>query len=105
MKVYTPEDVYNYANDGDIDNLRLALDYGKNSINWYRSVNGRTALHKAAHEGHTACIGILLDRGADVEIKTNRGNTALLVAAQQGHIACIGVLLDRGADTERKTNK
>lgn len=60
--VYTPEDVYNYALCGDIGNLRLAMGYGNNSINWYRAKRGDTALHAAALEGHTACIGLLLRR-------------------------------------------
>ena len=72
MKVYTPEKVFKYAYYGNVDNLRLALDYGNNSINWYRDQNGSTALHAAARRVHTACIGVLLDRGADVESKQNR---------------------------------
>ena len=39
----------------------------------------------------------LLDRGADVESKTNQGKTALLVAALRGHIECTRLLLDRQA--------
>ena len=105
MKVYKPEDVYRYAIDGDIDNLRLALDYGNNSFDWYSDEYGNTALHVAAVQGHTACIGVLLDRGADIKIKTNQGLTALHIAAHQSHTVCIGVLLDRGADAEIKTNQ
>ena len=105
MKVYTPVDVYNYATRDDIDNLRLALDYGNNSINWYRDEQGYTALHIAAQKGHTACIGVLLNRGADIESKENQGDTALHIAAQEGHTTCIGVLLDRGADIESKENQ
>ena len=52
-KVYTPEDVYNYTIDGDIDSLRQALNYGNNSIDWYRNEDGCTALHAAAHRGHS----------------------------------------------------
>ena len=55
-KVYTPDDVYDYAIRGDIDNLRLALNYGNNSIDWYRDQYGFTALNVAACLGHTACI-------------------------------------------------
>ena len=103
-KVYTPEDVYNYADSGNVDNLRLALDYGNNSIHWYSNENGLTALIVAAHQGHTACIYVLLDRGANIESKDNLGFTALLVAAYRGHNECIGGLLDRGADIESKTD-
>ena len=106
MNVYTPKGVYNYAKRGDVDNLRLALDYGNNNnpIDCNRNEHGRTALHAAADQGHTECIGVLLDRGADIESKQNQGGTALHIAAQHGHTTCIGVPLDRGADIESKEN-
>ena len=100
MKVYTPEKVFKYAYYGNVDNLRLALDYGNNSIHWYRTERGHTALFAAAWQGHIECIGVLLDKGADIESKINLGDAALHAAACQGHTACIGVLLDRGADIE-----
>ena len=104
MKVYTREDVYNYAYYGNVDNLRLALGYGNNSTDWYRNENGFTALHAAAEKGYTACIYVLLNRGADIESKENQGRTALHVAAAQGNTRCIRALLDRGADIESKEN-
>jgi len=103
--MFTTKDVYIYAYDDDIDNLRLALDYGNNSIDWYMTQRGSTALHAAASEGHTACIGLLLDRGADIESKNIDGWTALHVAINQDHIDCINVLLNRGADIECVTNE
>ena len=60
MKVYTPKDVYNYARIGDIDNLKVALDYGTNSIEWYRNKHGNTALHAATYYGHSDCINVLI---------------------------------------------
>jgi len=103
IMVYTPQDVYNYTNGGDVDNLMLALDYDNNSIDWYTDGDGFVALLEAAYQGHTECIGLLLDRGADIDSRDNVenvGNTALHYAAQQGHSECIHELLNRGADIE-----
>ena len=95
--VYTPEDVFNYTNVGDVDNLRLAL------YDWYSDGDGFVALLQAAYQGHVECIGILLDREAFIESEQIQGSTALLLATAGGHSACINILLERGADIERKT--
>jgi hypothetical protein len=104
--VYTPPDVYEYAGNGDIDKLRLALAYGNNSTEWYMDDenDGRVALHQASLQGHIECMRELLDWGADIESKSNNGCTALMIAAQQGHIECMRELLERGADLESKSN-
>jgi len=102
--VYTPPDVYEYAGNGDIDELRLALAYVNNSTEWYMDDDGQVALHQASLQGHTECMRELLDWGADMESKSNNGCTALMIAAQKGHIECMRELLDRGADLESMSN-
>jgi ankyrin repeat protein len=52
----------------------------------------------AAYAGHDEEIRFLLDRGADVNRKTNFGGTALMVAAYKGHESTVRLLLSRGAD-------
>ena len=125
-EIFTSKRVYKYARIGDINNLKVALAYGNNSIDWYRNKHGHTALHAAAYYGHSECIGVLLGAGIDIkddggaalrvaaqeghtecidvrlEIKNERRYTALLIATHQGHTACIDVLLDRGANIENK---
>ena len=44
----------------------------------------------------------LLDRGADVDIRTCSGETALHAAAHAGHEAIILLLLDNGANATAK---
>ena len=46
------------------------------------AVNGGTALHVAAHEGHGKVCGFLLEAGARLDLKTSRGNTPLMYAQQ-----------------------
>ncbi|KAA0168611.1 hypothetical protein FNF27_07123 [Cafeteria roenbergensis] len=54
----------------------------------------------AAQNGHESTVGLLLDRGADVEARNKSGWTAVMVAARNGHESTVGLLLDRGADVK-----
>ena len=50
-----------------------------------RSVNGTTALHRAAAQGFAAIAQMLIQWGADVKISDNEGRTALDYAHETGH--------------------
>lgn len=52
-----------------------------------KDINGRTALHGAALNGHADALGLLLskDIGAELEAKDNDGQTAPHYAASNGH--------------------
>ena len=57
---YTPEDVYNFAEVGDVDKLRTALLLEDNTTNWFLDdhhidKHGCVALHRAAENGHLEC--------------------------------------------------
>ena len=65
-----------------------------------RDEDCKTALIRAAEEGDTETVELLLDREADIEAKDNEGKTALIVAASEGHTETVGLLLDKGADIE-----
>ena len=67
-EIFTSKRACKYARIGDIDHLKVALAYGNNSIDWYKNKHGHTALHAAAYYGHSECIGVLLDRGADINM-------------------------------------
>ena len=57
-----------------------------------------TPLWGAAYSGNDDEVLFLLERGADVNRKTNFGRTALMVAAYKGHESTVRLLLSRGAD-------
>ena len=66
-RVFTNEDVYKFAEQGDIDSVRAALNFGNNSENWIiDDGRGGTALHPAAKFGHLDIVKLLIERGADV---------------------------------------
>ena len=47
---------------------------------------GWTAAHRAAFYGQAACLRLLLDAGAQVEVETCDGSSPLHLAAQEGRI-------------------
>jgi ankyrin repeat protein len=60
---------------------------------------GYTALWWAVLNGHEAVVGLLLEKGADIEFKDRRyGQTPLLWAAEMGHEAVVKLLLEKGAE-------
>ncbi|KAK3603757.1 hypothetical protein CHS0354_023371 [Potamilus streckersoni] len=60
---------------------------------------GYTALHYAARNGHYAVCELLLQRGANPDIKTKSGGiTSLHRACYQGHLKIVQILLEYKAD-------
>jgi ankyrin repeat protein len=65
--------------------------------------SGRTALHRAAENGHDEVVDILLKNGATVDAKeTKFGQTSLHLAALNGHRTVAQKLLENGAETDLK---
>ena len=59
-------------------------------------VRGITALMMASANGHTEVVKLLLDNGADVNVKnTDDGVTALFMASANGHTEIVKLLLDK----------
>jgi ankyrin repeat protein len=56
---------------------------------------GRTVLHWAASRRHEPEVKLLLEKGADVEVKGLDGWTALYRAASNRHEAVVKLLLEK----------
>ncbi|KAJ7019611.1 ankyrin repeat-containing domain protein [Mycena alexandri] len=52
----------------------------------------------ASYYGHTEIVGILLEKGADVNAAGGFNGNSLQAAAAQGHIEIVGILLEKGAN-------
>ncbi|PQE04200.1 hypothetical protein CJF31_00002116 [Rutstroemia sp. NJR-2017a BVV2] len=65
-------------------------------------LGSQTALHIAAKCGNEHFVKLLLERGADVERKTNLGFTPLLDAVNKRHVGIVKILLQAGARADVK---
>jgi cytohesin len=65
---------------------------------------GKTSLHEASENGHTAIVSSLLGKGVDVNAAGNFGRTPLHEASKNGHEAIVLLLLEKGADVSVKDN-
>lgn len=79
-----------------------ALIKNKTNVHAKRSVDGDTALHIAAFEGHVDVIGKLLQNGAHVDASNGIGQTPLMLAAANGQTKAVRLLLNRKADVRAK---
>jgi len=60
------------AQHGDIDTLRILAETDKDSLNAADS-NGWLPVHEGARGGHKEVVELLVDNGADVNVRTNHG--------------------------------
>eukprot|EP01031_Cornospumella_fuschlensis_P039944 gene39944-48649_t len=79
------------ARYGEDDDLRAILQ-ANIPVN-FQDENGNTALHRAAANGHVACLKTLKDFGATF-LPNQQGNTPLHWAAQNGQAEAIRFILD-----------
>ena len=63
---------------------------------------GVTPLSWAALHGHTDAVDLLLELGADVNVRNQDGATALHLAAFLGRAKTVDLLLNRGADVSAR---
>jgi ankyrin repeat protein len=67
-----------------------------------RDREGKTALGRAAFQGHDAMVELLLTQGLDANATGKYGKTALMAAASQGHLEVVKTLLANGAAVNAK---
>ncbi|KAK5634765.1 hypothetical protein RRF57_010478 [Xylaria bambusicola] len=82
--------------------LRLILQQADQSGINPRDGYDRTPLSYASLSGHEAVVRLLLDGGANAEVKDVYGWTPLLYATFSGHEAVVQLLLEKGTDIEAK---
>lgn len=61
-----------------------------------KASDGRTALHRAAFNGHGECVKLLLEAGADPRVKDRQGETAFDIATDPAMHAQMGIDAFRG---------
>ena len=89
------------AGAGNVDEVERQLAWGVNPDSetfWYRTA----PLHEAAVYGRARIVALLLENGADVNIRNEGGETPLHYAAGHGHTKVMEILLENGADPAQK---
>lgn len=83
--------------------VRMLLDYDQSYIERQDS-NGTTPLQWAAFRGYSEVVCLLLERGADANMRggTHGYGNAVHAAAQGGHISIVQKLLERGANVHAR---
>ncbi|WOL10594.1 putative E3 ubiquitin-protein ligase XBOS33 [Canna indica] len=73
------------ARDGDVVEARMLLEFnpGLAKYSTFRGLN--SPLHFAAAKGHNEIVQLLLENGADVNLRNYCGQTALMQACRHGH--------------------
>jgi len=91
---------------GDIVGFKKVLDENvAQLVNWgHDEHNGCTVLRASTELARESFMSILLERGADVNAKSDLGVTAIMLASRLGHPSCISLLVDRGANVNAKNS-
>ncbi|KAF3087187.1 hypothetical protein TWF706_011259 [Orbilia oligospora] len=79
--------------------------HGDSMDNHQESNDNYTPLLRTIQEGHEAVVQLLLDKGAETEIKDKSGHTPLWRAADCGCEAVVNILVDRGANMEARDQR
>lgn len=91
--------LFNAGRNGDVGALAALLDKHPEKLNARNQPYEHTLLHVAAHNGHLACVDLLLTRGLDVNVREKGDNTyAMHWAAAGGHLEVVRRLADAGGD-------
>jgi ankyrin repeat protein len=77
--------------------LLLAVANVRQWDGWVPTLHGAVATSQREAEPSAELIDILLDAGADVNVRTAKGNTPLHIAAYKGYTGTVWLLLARGA--------
>ncbi len=86
-----------YATQGDMAQIKQMIAMGANincADEW-----GLTPLFNAAAHGHSDCVKLLLEAGADIAAS----DSVLAIAAGSGNPECVRILIEAGADVNLTT--
>ena len=91
---------------GHVEVGRALLAAGVHPDSCYKrsGVSGETALIRASRNGRVEIARLLLDAGADANLRDIRRATALMYASSEGKVETVRLLLDVGADKNLRDN-
>lgn len=89
--------IHTAAREGNLKEVRRQLAWGVNA-NKRHFFTRDTLLIEAAANGHLDVVKLLIENGADVNLKGEAWYGPLHAAAAKGHIEVVKILLENGAD-------
>ena len=89
--------IHTAAREGNLKEVRRQLAWGVN-VNRRHFYTQDTLLIEAAANGHLDVVKLLIENGADVNLKGEAWYGPLHAAASKGHIEVVKILLENGAD-------
>ena len=88
------------AAKGDLESIRYSVEVLNTPIDFKDPDFHRTPLYRAAAFGHLKLVEYLINKGANIEIKTKEHITPLYIAAQQDQFDVVQFLLSKNANIE-----
>jgi ankyrin repeat protein len=88
--------IHQCAINGDAAGVSAELTKHPDALNLPED-DGLTSLHLAAENCHTNVVVLLLDKGANINVRAKDNATPLHLAAQEGCTDAVTVLLERAA--------
>lgn len=89
--------IHTAAREGNLKEVRRQLAWGVN-VNRNHFFTRETPLIEAAANGHVDVVNLLIENGADVNLKGEAWYGPLHSASANGHIEVVKILLENGAD-------
>ena len=88
------------AQQNNIELLKAALGVDGDKVNDNSGMGGMSALHWAAKNGNPEMTLLLIQAGADPNVKSKVGKTPMTVAAESGKVEVLEVLVENGGTIE-----
>jgi hypothetical protein len=89
-----------FAQDGQLDNLKIALETLPDEYGVDVKRDGKTSLMHGAENGHFLIVEYLVEEGASLDVVNDDGKTALMYASDNLHFSVVKYLIEKGASKE-----
>jgi hypothetical protein len=96
--------LHHCVDNGLTTSVKRLLSIRNINVNVKDDRKGWTPLHYAAENGHIEIARLLLQNGADVNVRSNGVSTPLHCSAWNGHVDILHLLVKNGADLEAQSN-